>query len=122
MKDWQSRIVTRQIEGKGTCVFATDDFVAGEMMGYYEGYETTSDTMHSIHLDGIKVEGTGILSKAAHSCDPNSIFKDKQRWLYALKDIKTGEEVTIDYLYTEPVISHPFMCSCGSSNCRGKID
>ena len=94
---------------------------AGERIGYFEGPQITTNTMHSMHLEGKIIEGGGVLKNLAHSCDPNAYFKDKQRWLYARRDIGAGDEVTIDYLDTEPVISHPFICKCGSPNCRGKI-
>jgi SET domain-containing protein len=77
--------------------------------------------MHSVHLEGKIIDGTGVLRNLAHSCEPNAYFKDKRCWLYALKDIDAGMEVTIDYLDTEPVISEPFSCKCGSPQCRGII-
>lgn len=120
-KGRHKRVIARQVDGKGSCLFTMDNFHAGDVIGYYEGPETTMDTMHSVHFEGIKIEGTGILKNLAHSCDPNAHFKDRGRWLYALKDIQAGAEVTIDYLNTEPLISAPFICRCGSSNCRGKI-
>jgi hypothetical protein len=109
------------VDRKGDCVFAADSFAAGEIIGYYEGHETAVDTMHSIHADGTRIEGTGILAKLAHSCAPNARFRDGTRWLHALADIAPGDELTIDYLDTEPVISHPFVCRCGAPACRGRI-
>jgi SET domain len=119
--DWQHRFTVQHVEGKGDCIFATEEIKAGERIGYFEGPKITTNTIHSMHLEGKIIEGAGVLKNLAHSCDPNAYFKDKQRWLYARKDIGAGDEVTIDYLDTEPVISHPFICKCGSPNCRGKI-
>jgi SET domain len=119
--DWQQRLTVREADGKGLCVFATERISPGQMIGYYDGVETIADTMHTVHFEEKKIDGTGILRHLAHSCDPNANFKDKQRWLYATKDIDAGAEVTIDYLHTEPTISEPFLCKCGSPNCRGMI-
>jgi hypothetical protein len=119
--DWRRGITVRNIEGKGQCLFATENICGGAVIGYFEGPEVSTDTMHSVRLDGKIIDGCGILRNLAHSCDPNAYFKDKRRWLYARKAIRAGEEVTIDYLDTEPVITHPFVCKCGSPNCRRKI-
>jgi uncharacterized protein len=120
-RDWRRGITVRNVDGKGQCVFAAQSMCAGDMIGYFEGVEIPCDTMHSMRLDGKIIDGSGILGNLAHSCDPNAYFKDKRRWLYARKAILAGDEVTIDYLDTEPVITHPFVCKCGSPNCRGKI-
>jgi uncharacterized protein len=119
--DWRPRITVEHVEGKGECLFAREAFGAGSVIGFFEGPEISSNTMHSLQLDGRIIDGTGVLKYLAHSCDANAYFKDKRRWLYARKPIRAGDEVTIDYLETEPVISHPFLCNCGSPSCRGKI-
>jgi hypothetical protein len=120
-RDWKQSVAVRHVKGKGNCLFTVDKISVGEIIGYFEGLESATDTMYSVHLEGKIIDGTGPLKNVAHSCDPNAYFKDKHRWLYALKDIAAGGEVTFDYLDTEPVISHPFFCKCGSPNCRGKI-
>jgi hypothetical protein len=119
--DWYRRITLANVKGKGECVFAREDIGVGSVIGFFEGPEISSNTMHSLHLEGKIIEGAGVLRNLAHSCDANAYFKDKRRWLYARKPIHAGDEVTIDYLDTEPAISHPFLCKCGSPNCRGKI-
>lgn len=52
-----------------------------------------------------------------HSCQPNAGIKNKST-LFALKDIKKGEEITYDYSTT---IDESFVCRCGSKKCRGAI-
>jgi hypothetical protein len=120
-RDWKRSVTVRYVEGKGNCLFAVDKIATGGIIGYFEGPEITTNTMYSLHLGGKIIGGAGLLKHAAHSCDPNAYFKDQRPWLYARKDIAAGDEVTFDYLDTEPVISHPFFCKCGSPNCRGKI-
>lgn len=62
-----------------------------------------------------------------HSCDPNC---RTEKWmvngevcvgLFALKDLKKGEEVTFDYNYVRVFGAAAKKCVCGSSNCRGYI-
>ncbi|XP_011074812.1 histone-lysine N-methyltransferase ASHH2 isoform X1 [Sesamum indicum] len=62
-----------------------------------------------------------------HSCDPNC---RTEKWmvngevcvgLFALRDIKKGEEVTFDYNYVRVFGAAAKKCVCGSPNCRGYI-
>ncbi|KAL2538450.1 histone methyltransferase [Forsythia ovata] len=62
-----------------------------------------------------------------HSCDPNC---RTEKWmvngevcvgLFALRDIKKGEEVTFDYNYVRVFGAAVKKCVCGSPNCRGYI-
>ncbi|CAN6476187.1 unnamed protein product [Victoria cruziana] len=62
-----------------------------------------------------------------HSCDPNC---RTEKWivngevcigLFALRDIKKGEEVTFDYNYVRVFGAAAKKCFCGSSGCRGYI-
>lgn len=50
-----------------------------------------------------------------HSCEPN--VEEKNRIGYALRNIKKGEEITIDYDKIA-FLEEPFNCRCGSKNCR----
>jgi len=57
-----------------------------------------------------------------HSCDPNceAITEGNQIFIYAMKDIKKGEELFFDYGFDlENYKDHP--CRCGSENCVGYI-
>lgn len=54
-----------------------------------------------------------------HSCDPNTACAGLN--VIALRDIRTGEELTIDYAGFHNPDSAPFRCSCGAKNCRGTI-
>src|SRR3954469_11690051 len=57
-----------------------------------------------------------------HSCEPNLISRiSKGHILYmSLRDIKAGEELTIDYRFDKKV--EKVICRCGSTNCRGTIN
>ena len=119
--DWRRRMRLGQDPHKGTCVIAAEAIRAGDILGYCEGEQTDRDTVHSIHLDGKRIDPVEPFRFISHACDPNAVFRDRTRWLHAVKDIPAGAEITIDYLYTEPVISAPFPCRCGAANCRGVI-
>jgi SET domain-containing protein len=57
-----------------------------------------------------------------HSCQPNSYMKILYGHIqfYALRDIRPGEEITIDYEST--LHSDSKRCFCGAKNCRGTIN
>ena len=57
-----------------------------------------------------------------HSCEPNIISRIiKGHILYFSKrDIKKGEELTVDYHFAADVEKVP--CGCGAANCRGTIN
>ena len=57
-----------------------------------------------------------------HSCAPNAFTRTLRGHLifFALRDIKPGEEITIDY--EETLHSDTKKCICGASNCRGTIN
>ena len=63
-----------------------------------------------------ELEKQGVIN---HSCDPNTGFRS-QLSLVAIKDIKSGEEITFDYAFTESFMED-FQCRCGSADCRKTI-
>jgi SET domain-containing protein len=57
-----------------------------------------------------------------HCCEPNAYMRTVYGHVlfFALRDIRAGEEITIDYQQT----LHPDSkrCFCGAKNCRGTIN
>jgi D-alanine-D-alanine ligase-like ATP-grasp enzyme len=54
-----------------------------------------------------------------HSCDPNTAFDGLN--VFAVRDIKEDDELTLDYVQFLDENMEPFQCQCGSANCRGLI-
>jgi len=78
------------------------------------------DLNSKFDLDGNKPWNPARL--ANHSCAPNCemVNEDDRLFLYALKEIAAGEELTFDYGYDiEHFMDHP--CRCGSATCVGFI-
>jgi SET domain-containing protein len=71
-------------------------------------------------LDG-SVGGSGA-EYINHSCDPNLITRIvKGHIIYmSLRDIKPGEELTVDYRFDKKV--ERVECKCGTTSCRGTIN
>ena len=58
-----------------------------------------------------------------HSCDPNcEVFGSGLKiWVYAMKNIKKGEELSYDYGFNFDEDFKNYPCKCGSRNCVGYI-
>jgi SET domain-containing protein len=71
------------------------------------------------------IDGRVLRNKARyinHSCDPNCEVHMTSRtiWIVALRDIKTGEELTFNYGYElDDEMAQP--CTCGAKHCYGFI-
>ena len=70
---------------------------------------------------GIHVFDPLFCSLLNHSCDPNVFLDMSELWLWALKDIKKGDRLTMDLATTEDKLQRQFACRCGSPGCRGWI-
>src|SRR3989344_6317573 len=55
-----------------------------------------------------------------HSCHPNAYFK-APHFIAALRSIKPGQEITIDYASVINIPSWNMPCCCGYKNCRKMI-
>jgi SET domain-containing protein len=85
----------------------------------YEGQEIT-------YLFGLQggthvIDGRGIARYINHSCDPNCETEEIEGrvWIYAMRDIKPGEELSYVYLLYDGEGEAP--CSCGAKKCRGSL-
>ncbi len=122
------------INGKGC--FATIDFARGRKIAEYTGERIPDgeaqrraggraklricDIDGRWSLDGSRGgNGTHYIN---HSCAPNSYMKIIYGHIlfYALRDIRAGEEITIDYVDT--LHSDEKRCRCGAPTCRGTIN
>ena len=58
-----------------------------------------------------------------HSCNPNCEVAGVglRVWVYAIRDIKKGEELSYDYGFGYDENYKDFVCKCGAKNCCGYI-
>ena len=63
-----------------------------------------------------------------HSCEPNceAITQRRRIWIYALRNITAGEELTYDYNLTvdpadQDAEENLYACHCGATSCRGTM-
>lgn len=109
-----------EVLGRG--VISKKEFQVGEIIA-----EITGDVISEIKLHTLQITPkehlydpyfSGLL---LHSCDPNVSVDMLLRTITALKLIKEGDYITMDYTSTEDVLYNEFKCECGSQNCRGWI-
>lgn len=122
---WEIRSAGR----KGSGLFATRAFSKGEpIYSFPKGRIVTRDELGALsaeeqqHVDQIGEDQFEVMEPPAcfvnHSCKPN--IAERERTGYALRDIQSGEELTIDY-DTVGSLEEPFECRCGSEQCRGIV-
>jgi hypothetical protein len=111
----------------GLGVFVRRNTSAGAILAEGWGLLTPRRTKHSIQVDvdtHLQVERP--LVYVNHSCDPNCgllINRKKEiLQLQALRAVREGEELSIDYDTFEYEIEFmPERCLCGSQSCRGRV-
>jgi SET domain-containing protein len=56
-----------------------------------------------------------------HSCQPNAVLRIRQGRveLYAMRDVRRGEELTVDYGPTHH--DGKLRCRCGAARCAGRL-
>jgi SET domain-containing protein len=122
-------VIVKDAGNKGRGVFSLRDFTKGEFLfrrrykGVIPNREISQlseeDQRHLCELDW---DTCAILLPPGcylnHSCDPNAMRKGVN--VYAWKDIRQGDEITIDYRLNA-FTGERWDCWCGSVNCQGYV-
>jgi SET domain-containing protein len=133
-----------RIQGRG--VFATRTIRKGTRVAEYTGERITSEeayrryddeAMERHHTFLFDLDGDACIDGAVggnwsrfinHSCDPNceSVQEGDRVFVYALRTVREGEELTYDYRYIvegpiDEATRKMYACRCGSATCRGTI-
>ena len=124
---------TSLIEGRG--LFARSAIRKGEIAVVKGGYILTKAQRDEIGKElgpseiqvseelfigpSMMAEREGGMMHLNHSCEPN-LGVQGQIVYVALRDIKSGEELTFDYAMTEDE-PYEMKCKCGTKSCRGTI-
>ena len=117
--------VRRSNPGKGYGLFATSMLNSGDFILEYKGRHVpseTADRLKTRYLFEINetwtIDGSSRANTARyinHSCEPNceASLKDGRVMIYAMREIKNREELTIDYgeEYFNEFIK-PYGCKC----------
>ena len=123
-------IFIKETKGKGKGVFALRSFKKGEFIfRFKKGKIVKRKDISKLskedqeHLNEIIDKDTYEIQRPPerflnHSCDSNAIAKG--RTLFALKLIRKGEEITVDYRINAHD-KQKLKCKCGSKNCTGIV-
>ncbi|MBS1509356.1 MAG: SET domain-containing protein-lysine N-methyltransferase [Bacteroidetes bacterium] len=124
----------------GYGIYATQNILANEVI--FSGEEMNHRIVTRRHVEGNwNIKEKEIFSKYAyplsnevyllwddnpsgwapqnHSCNANTGYTGLN--VVALRDIKKGEELTLNYASFLDETMEPFQCHCGAPNCRGLI-
>ena len=126
-------IIVRSSDVHAAGVFATSPIRRGSKVVEYTGPKLTKkegdalyehrDVTYLFALGSGKyvLDGHGIAAFINHSCDPNceTDETDGRIWVYAMRDIAAGEELTYDYNLFDG--DGPAPCYCGAKTCRGSL-
>lgn len=133
------RLELRKSAIAGTGCYAREPIAKGAEIGEYTGEVITDaeadhrygdqhdeDATYLFSIDGGKcIDATHAdhpLKYINHSCDPNceATEEDGRVHYHALRDIASGEELTVDYqMIAEEEDAQ--LCRCGAVRCRGTM-
>jgi len=116
-------------------LFATGDFVRGEVVAVKGGHIVTREQLREItpRLGPVEIqidhnlfiapvtdeEREGSMLYSNHSCDSNLGMCGSIMFV-AMRNIKAGEELTHDWCVTDDD-DYSVQCNCGSPKCRGTL-
>jgi hypothetical protein len=132
-KEQKELVVKKSQNGKG--IFAQKEFKPEQVIFQFAGKliscDADDDTDDITRSNTIRYDENWFVSPVGrigdflnHSCEPNAkaVKQDKKLLIVAIKPIKKGEEVVIDY---STVIASDDIwemeCGCGSDSCRGVV-
>jgi SET domain-containing protein len=119
------------LPSKGRAVVAKKLFSKGEtvlqFMGQKKHVSELSDLTHALQIDQqtFLAPSGKIDDYVNHSCNPNTGIRNDSLggvFLFALRNIEVGDEITFDYATTQSGGFAPMKCFCGEPNCRGIIN
>ena len=131
------KIKKSNIDNRG--VYAAQNIKEGKIIIYYKGKIITKketetnpkyDNDKAIYLFNLSsrydLDGDFEYNDARlinHTCDPNCEVAGKglKLWIFALRDIKKGEELSYDYGFGFDEDFKQFPCKCRAKNCCGYI-
>jgi SET domain-containing protein len=139
-------IAVRHSKIHGNGVFAARKIPAGDCVIEYKGERITqreadkrsgSDPDNPFHTFFFSLENGKLIDGGVdgndsrwinHSCGPNCEAReeDDRVFIYALRDIRRGEELNYDYglIVSErhtPAVKRSYACRCGAPDCRGTM-
>ncbi len=133
MKTARMILEIRNSDTHGKGVFATTHLPIGSVVCTLEGEELSHTKMVDRIVHGKEdindpfqigkrtyLDLDEISRSFNHRCDPNTGIR-KRSEMFAIKDIKPGDEITFDYSTTIAPTDWRMECRCGAEKCRKVI-
>jgi hypothetical protein len=122
-------VIVREAGAKGLGVFALRDFHTGEFIFRRRHGKVVRNADIALlsaderrHLCELDWETSAVLLPPGcylnHACDPNAMRSGVK--VFAWRDIRRGEEITIDYRLNA-FDDERWSCLCGSPSCTGMV-
>jgi tyrocidine synthetase-3 len=107
---------------KGEGMISLVDFEPGDIVFRFMGLLSEEITLFTLQMGpGAHIHDPFVMGKVLHCCDPNMVCDMDTRIFTAVKPIRSGDYLTMDYETTEDQLYRSFNCGCGAENCRGFI-
>lgn len=114
--------VIHKDDNSGFGVISYRAFKKGELVAIINGERITDIRQHSLQIEpGLHLYDTHFSGYFLHSCRPNVHLDMQNMRVTAVRKIRPGDYILMDYAQTEDVLYRQFPCSCGAANCRGWI-
>lgn len=92
-------------------------FKQGDLVFRFTGFLVPVTSQFSLQNGNNIIHDPYFMGKILHRCDPNCYVYMNTRAFIALRDIKAGEWITMDYNQTEEELFKAFECNCGDNPC-----
>jgi len=103
----------------GEGVMAKIAFDPEDIVFRFTGFYTENITLFSLEVKPLSyIHDPYFMGKVLHRCEPNCSVNMKRREFKAVKPIKAGDWITMDYEQTESKLFRPFYCVCGKPECE----
>lgn len=118
-----SDVAVRRISPEiGEGLVALRTFAPGELVFVFSGVASPVVTQYSLQLpNGMHLHDPWVMGKVLHHCDANCTVDMETQTFYALREIRPGDCITMDYAQTEDYLFRVFECRCDADNCRGIV-
>ncbi|MBU1167935.1 MAG: SET domain-containing protein-lysine N-methyltransferase [Proteobacteria bacterium] len=114
-----SFVVKKQDNELGAGVYTKKTISRGSLVARFSGTIVEKVVQHSLQINPTShLHDPHFAGLLLHSCSPNVMLDMQGLTIWAIKDIESGEALTMDYASTEDFLFKQFKCLCQSDNCR----
>jgi tyrocidine synthetase-3 len=102
----------------GEGVITKIPFTQGDVVFRFTGFIVPQTTQFSLQHGANIIHDPYFMGKILHRCEPNCFVYMNTRAFIAVRNIKAGEWITMNYNQTEEELFKGFECNCGDTPCE----